>query len=164
MPSRNFNTFEMKIAFANFDEEDRTLRPMTPASFTKLKHAVTYAIERSKNRSSAVRVVIVLDPDTEFTAEHSYNLMSHVASEGVRVLSTCNDMILLKVPTQEGAPASSFNVVVIKFIGGTKFVAVLGTDDANSSDEAGSCAMDDNGESRFTTVANDLALECDLNY
>ena len=90
--------------------------------------------------------------------------MSRVASEGVRVLSTCNDMILLKVPTQEGAPASSFNVVVIKFIGGTKFVAVLGTDDANSSDEAGSCAMDDNGESQFTTVANDLALECDLNY
>ena len=150
----------MKIAFANFDEEDRTLRPMTPASFTKLKHAVTYAIERSKNRSSAVRVVIVLDPDTEFTAEHSYNLMSHVASEGVRVLSTCNDVILLKVPAQEGV--STFNVVAINVIGGAKFVAAP-LDDANSSDEAAS-AMDDNAESQFTTVANDLALECDLNY
>ena len=160
MPSRNFNTSEMKIAFADFDEEDRTVGPMTSASFTKLKHAVTYAIERSKNRSSAVRVVIVLDPDTEFTAEHSYNLMSHVASEGVRVLSTCNDVILLKVPAQEGV--STFNVVAINVIGGAKFVAAP-LDDANSSDEAAS-AMDDNAESQFTTVANDLALECDLNY
>ena len=144
MSSRNFNTKEMKIAFFDIDEDDRNVQPLSQPTMTKLLAGISYGIERSINRDTNVRMVVVLEPDSQVTAEQTTLVMDHLEAKDVTVISTFDEVVIGKID-------GTNRIFALKLIGGARFVA----SSAGATDD-GSTGSD------FGFVEEGLTQECNM--
>ena len=94
----------------------------------------------------------MLGPDVHLTLEQPNEIMFNLNSKGAGILSTSNDLIVAKIQDRE-----SFHCLLIKIIGGTKFVAIT----LPAAKESFSNIEDPFPQSQYQ-VLDDLELECDL--
>ena len=143
MASRNFNNKQFKISFYDFDEDDRDIIQMSDSNMGKLFSAISYGIQRIAKRSTSVKIVVLIDPDTQFTAQD--RIMEYLAEQRMEVIFTDEGLVVAS------HPEVSKKMLAIKILGGANLVASAGGED------------DASGASEYAMLADQgLTQECEI--